>query len=244
MTSISIDTQERFAATRWSIATHVGTAEADGARNALGELSNRFRYPVYVYLRRCGHTSAAAAALTQGFLSQLTGETAPVPDGGSTAQGPYRVYLLARLRSFLAAKDRPAAMSPANDRETPDGLEDRYRREPVDAPSPEQSFQRAFALQILDRTLRRLRSEARQTGHLDMYERLEHLLAREPVSGEYEAIAAKLGSRPLVLTLALKRLRQRFRELVADELADTVASEADLASEQDVLLIELGGAQG
>jgi hypothetical protein len=35
--------------------------------------------------------------------------------------------------------------------------------------------------------------------------------------------------------VALKRLRQRFRELVGEELADTVTSSDDLAAEQQAL---------
>ncbi|HET7778261.1 MAG TPA: hypothetical protein VFL07_06880, partial [Rudaea sp.] len=87
---------------------------------------------------------------------------------------------------------------------------------------------------------RRLRSEAAQTGHLDMYEKLEPYLARDPVPGEYELMAAQLGTRVMALVLALKRLRQRFGELAAEELADTVGSADDLAAEQDALLHVLG----
>jgi hypothetical protein len=56
-------------------------------------------------------------------------------------------------------------------------------------------------------------------------------------------MARQLGSRPLALVLALKRLRQRFRELAAEELADTVGSADDLAAEQDALLAVLGETQ-
>ena len=56
-----------------------------------------------------------------------------------------------------------------------------------------------------------------------------------PASDEHEAIEQRLNSRPLALVVALKRLRQRFRELVGVELADTVTSSEDLAAEQRTL---------
>ncbi|MBS0557027.1 MAG: hypothetical protein JSR27_06385 [Proteobacteria bacterium] len=225
-----------FTATRWSI---VMLSSGDGqtnARDALHELARRYWYPIYVYLRSCGHPADAASAFARRFLRQLVGE--PVQE--QAAHAHYRSYLLAKLRAFLADKRGVPAMDDGNDPEIPTDLELRYQRDHVDAPTPEESFHRAFALQVLHRTLRRLREEARQTGHLPMYEQLEPFLAREPVSGEYEFIAQALHNRPLTVVVALKRLRQRFRELAADELADTVSSAQDLAAEQVALLDALG----
>ena len=54
--------------------------------------------------------------------------------------------------------------------------------------------------------------------------------------GDFELLASRLGRRPLALVVALKRLRQRLRELAGEELADTVCSAEDLAAEQATLL--------
>jgi len=150
-------------------------------------------------------------------------------------------YLLSRLHTFLASGSVDES-DPATELEMPSDLEARYQRDRLDQLSPEQSYQRAFALQILHRTLRRLTDEARQTGHLPMFEQLEQFLARDPAPGEYESIATRLRVRPLTLVMALKRMRQRFRELAAEELVDTVATAEDLAGEQDALLSVLSGA--
>jgi RNA polymerase sigma-70 factor (ECF subfamily) len=190
-------------------------------------------------VRRCGHAPEAAGNIARRFLQQLLRE---VDDrDAQPSQGHYRSYLLSRLHMFLAAGtvDRGDA---ATDPEMPPDLEARYQRDHLDELSPEQSYQRAFALQILHRTLRRLTDEARQTGHLPMFEQLEQFLARDPGPGEYDSIAASLRVRPLTLVMALKRMRQRFRELAAEELVDTVATAEDLAGEQDALLSVLSGA--
>jgi len=218
---------------------NAATESAD-ARDALGELAGRYWYPVYVYIRRCGHAPDAATAIARRFIAQLLNEVST--QHATAAHGHYRNYLLSRLHLFLATDPSAAdeAVAPLG---VPDDLEDRYRRDQIDLLGPEQSFQRGFALQVLDRTLRRLRSEAQQTGHLEMYEMLEAYLAREPGPGEYEQIASRLRTRPLTAVVALKRLRQRYRELAADELVDTVASAEDLAAEQDALLAALAGAK-
>ena len=86
-------------------------------------------------------------------------------------------------------------------------------------------------------------SEARQTGHLPMFQMLERFLARDPAPGDYEAIANHLRVRPLTLVMALKRMRQRFRELASQELADTVATADELANEQAALHAALRDSQ-
>lgn len=235
MTSLDNRTPDRFATTRWSVVMRHADAPPGNARDALGELARRYWYPVYVYMRRCGHAPAAAGQLAQSFLQHLLADT---PDGG-VAAGPYRGYLLTRLHAFLADDSHGTAAAAGS---TPVELETRYQQDQLGLLSPEQSFQRAFALQVLNRTLRRLRSEASQTGHGDMFDLLEPFLAREAAPGEYEFIAARLRTRPLTVVVALKRLRQRFRELAAEELVDTVSSAADLVTEQDALLAVLGSA--
>ena len=65
--------------------------------------------------------------------------------------------------------------------------------------------------------------------------------ASEPVAGQYEDISKQLNTPPLVLAIAVKRLRQRFRELAEDELMETVASPADLATEREALASLLAG---
>jgi hypothetical protein len=69
---------------------------------------------------------------------------------------------------------------------------------------------------------------------------LEPFLSRDPANADYERIAIQLRSRKVTLILGLKRLRQRLRELAAQELSDTVIGPADLANEQDALLAILG----
>lgn len=226
-----------FTRTRWSMVRQLQGERTGEARDALTELALRYWYPVYAYVRRCGHSQEIAQDITQAFLQQVA---ADLRGGRDMPPGRFRDWLLARLNGFLAGQWQQVAGGGG----LPDApplaeLEARVCNEHGAGESPEQAYRRSFALEVLSRGLKQLRAEARQTGHADMCETLEPFLTREPGPGQYDELARKLAIRPLVLVMALKRLRQRFRELVHDELADTVASADELVAEQQALTAAL-----
>lgn len=242
--TVSNHSHKHFSTTRWSVVMQLAATSSSDAHGALTELAQRYWYPVYAYVRRCGHVPAMAQDITSSFLHHLLQQ---FRNGKPlAAQGHFRRYLLMQLHSFLAGDWREAidAENAAELGAPPADLEQRYQQDNTQVTSPEQAYQRSFALEVLGRAFKRLRSEARQTGHLAMYEALEPFLGNEPPAGVYEALARQLQSRPLALVVALKRLRQRFRELVGEELADTVTSPDDLAAEQQALHAVLRHVQG
>lgn len=225
-------------ATRWSLVQRLHASQPGGAGDALAELALHYWYPVYAYVRRSGHAPEIAQDIVRSFFQYVGGM---LRSREAPPRGRFRAWLLATLNTFLAtdwrdpvADDVPA-VAPALEE-----LEQRNRIDHPDGSSPEQAYQRGFALEMLARGFARLRAEARQTGHLDMYEALEPWLTRDPGPGGYEELGRQLGMRPLVLVVALKRLRQRFRELVRDELADTVTSADEMAAEQQALFDAFG----
>lgn len=226
--------QDRFATTRWSVVMQSASTESADAPQALTELAQRYWYPVYAYVRRCGHPPAIAQDITRCFLGNLMQQFRD--ERARHPQGYFRSYLLDQLNAFLGHDWSEIVDSgSAAELVAPEDLEARNQRDNGGSASPEQAYQRSFALEVIVRALKQLRSEALQTGHLAMYQALEPHLARDPVAGEYELLAATLQTRPLALIVALKRLRQRFRELIGQELADTVTSAEELASEQAAL---------
>lgn len=226
--------------TRWSMVQRMRASSPAEARAALTQLALHYWYPVYAYVRRCGHAPEIAQDIVQGFFQQLGGWL----DGhAGPPRGRFRDWLLTSLNAFLAADWRtPAAGGDSVAGPPLAELERRNRDDHLAGCSPEQAYQRGYALEVLARGFKALQIEARQTGHLDMYEALEPYLARDPLPGQYEEIARRLKLRPLVLVLALKRLRQRFREIVRDELADASTSAADVVAEQQALFAALAGA--
>lgn len=235
MTSGPCPTHQHFANTRWSMVLQLGAGRGSNARSALIDLCLRYWYPVYAYLRRCGHAPEIAQQLAGNFLQHLFRDFRC--DAELRRQGQFRRYLLERLTEFLAADRGDATNDQAIAELTmpPPDLEQRNLRDNDATQSSEQVYQRSFALEVLSRAFANLRQEARENGHLEMYETLEPYLAIEPAATEYEELTQRLGMRPLALTVALKRLRQRWRELIDRELADTVVSAEELVAERSAL---------
>lgn len=227
-----------FGATQVSLIAAIvsGTVDPVGAR---AELARRYGLPVYVYLRRCGHAPSHAASHLAGFLSALANRGSL--SGADPAQGRFRNFLLAELHHYLNRADALVDDTPTGLELDAARLEARTNSELVRALSPEQAFQCGFALELLDRALQRLRQEATQAGRAAMFDALEPFLAQEPRAGELDALAPRLGTRGLVLVLALNRLRQRLAELGDDEIAQIVPAGEAVAAERDALLGALRG---
>jgi len=234
MISQASQSYDRFATTRWSMVMQLGDADSTGARDALGDLVQRYWYPVYSFVRCRGQPPALAENITRTLLQRLVAES--TTSHQSIASRQYRNYLLDRVRTYLDGGWRNGGDLPTPGFTPPTDLEKRFQRDHRDSSSPEQAFQRSFALAVVQRTLRRMRDEAAQSGRTDMCRALEPYLARDPAPADYQRIAAQLGAHKVTLILALKRLRQRLRELGAQELADTVSSADDLAAEQEAML--------
>jgi RNA polymerase sigma-70 factor (ECF subfamily) len=237
MVSHASQSFDRFATTRWSMVLQLGDHDVAEARGALGDLVQRYWYPVYAYVRCRGQPARAAEEITRGVLQQL------IDDGGRAAAAStprqYRSFLLERVRAIADALPTTAAADGSTLVAPPD-LEQRFQTDHRAGATAEDTFQRSYALVVLRRALTRLRSEAAQGGRADMCRALEAFLSRDPTATDYERIAAQLQVRKITLILALKRLRQRLRELAAQELGDTVSSADDLGAEQEALLAVLG----
>jgi RNA polymerase sigma-70 factor (ECF subfamily) len=231
MMSQASQSHDRFATTRWSVVMHLGGADARGVADALGDLARRYWYPVYAFVRRSGRAPEQAEAVTRTILQRLVGEAGSAVSPIASRQ--YRAYLYERVVALL---DGAAATTQAGDFPAPADLERRYLRDHPQALSPEQVYQRSFAFEVLRRTLARLRREAADSGRADLCRALEPYLTRDPEAATVDHLATQLGMRKVTLIIGLKRLRERLRELAAQELADTVSSAEDLAAEQRSLL--------
>jgi len=231
-----------FGRTRWSVVAAVRTGGEADAQRSLAELCRRYWVPVYTYVRRCGHAPAVAAELVQAFLSHVVHE---LRAGNAEADAGFRGFLQRRLEGFLASDwARLEAAPPLAELAPPWPLEqiESRLREQAPALSPPQAFQRAFALEVLAQGLERLQAEAEAGGRGAMFAAVRPWLAREPAPGEYAALAATLRTSPLATVVAVKRLRQRYQELIDDQLAQTVGGRAAFDAERSALLALLADA--
>jgi RNA polymerase sigma factor (sigma-70 family) len=229
-----------FAATRWTLvlAARRGSL-SPAAAEALAELCRIYWYPLYAYVRRRGYDTHEAEDLTQEFFVQLLAKNylADV----DRRKGKFRAFLLASLKHFLANEwDRTQAKKRGGGLNIVplDALraEDRYRLEPAHELTPERLFERQWALAVLEQVLTRLQAEFAAQGKQALFDRLKPLLTADRGSIRYAEMAAELGMREGALRVAVHRLRRRYRQLLQDEISQTVAMPEDIDEEIRYLL--------
>ncbi len=223
-----------FAATRWTmVLSAAGQGSGTGFR-ALGELCQCYWRPLYTYLRWRGIDAQEAEDLTQEFFARLlqgNGLATVDPD-----KGKFRSFLLASLKHFLAnecdwarALKRGGGVPPIH----LDALDAEKRRqlEPSDDLSPDKAFDRQWALTVLDQALSRLRAEFSSAGKEVLFEELKGYLTGDGKADSHAAAAERCGLSEGAVKVAVHRLRRRYRELLRDEIAQTVSTAVEVDEE-------------
>jgi len=213
-----------------------GSAEA---RAALATLCESYWFPLYAFVRREGCSADDAQDLIQAFFVRLLEKNyLAVAD---RARGRFRSFLLAALKHFLAnERKRGRAQKRGGGRAAISldfpAAENRYRLEPADELTPERLYEKRWALALLDRVLQRLRDELAGAGKLARFDHLKQFLTGEPETESYRQIAGELAMSEGAVKVAVHRLRRRYRELLEDEIAQTVAGPEEVEEERRALL--------
>ncbi len=211
-----------------------GRSDSTHARSALETLCRTYWQPIYAFVRRQGHSPHDAQDLTQEFFARLL-ENQSLADVDRT-KGRFRSFLLASLKHFLAnERDKVHAQKrgggqvlipiDAQSAETTCGVD------PADRTTADKIFDRRWALAVLDHALQRLREEHIRAGKETLFEQLKVTLTEASRSVRYTEIAARLDMSEGAVKVAVHRLRQRYRELVRAEIADTVATASEVEEE-------------
>ena len=114
-----------------------------------------------------------------------------------------------------------------------------YLREPSHEETPERLFERRWALTLLDRVLDRLEREVDGENKGPLFERLKPTLMGESDAASYAQLGTELGITPGAVKVAVHRLRKRFRALLQDEIARTLADPGDFQHEINELFLAL-----
>jgi RNA polymerase sigma-70 factor (ECF subfamily) len=217
-----------FAATRWTLVL-AAAGEKSGAhrRRALEELAQVYWFPLYAYIRRQGHQAPQAEDLTQDFFTRLLEKKSLA--AADPEKGKFRSFLLASLKNFLTNEwDKSVALKRGGGRPLValDALdaEARYALEPADDLTPDRLFERRWALAVLDQVLARLRQEYVDRDSVALFEALKGCLAGATDGPSHGDVARRLGMTEGAVKVAAHRLRRRYRQLLRDEIAQTVAS--------------------
>jgi len=226
---------ESFAATRWTLV--VAAAQKDDAApamRALTELCRSYWPPLYAYVRRQGYDQHTAEDFTQEFFSRLLAKNYLAD--ADRSKGKFRSFLLASLKHFLSNERERAHAQKRGGGEIAVSLdalspEVRDRLEPVDNLSPEKAFDRQWAFTVLEQALKRLRIEFTAGGRENIFESLKQFLTGDMRPESYAGAGAKCGMSEGALKVAVHRMRRRYRDLLREEVAQTVATPEEIDAE-------------
>ena len=228
-----------FATTHWSVVLAAGHPDSLQATDALEKLCRTYWYPLYVFLRRQGHSAEDAQDLVQGFfLHLLRGDILQTAEPG---RGRFRSFLLGTLKHFLSdEKDKAEAQKRGGGQQFISwdlaGAESRFRQEPADESSPDRLFERRWAMTLLEQALDHLRAECASDARSELFEQLQGFVTGEKGPVSYAEAAASLGLSLSAVKSAIFRLRRRYHELVRDEVGHTVAEPAEVEEELRYML--------
>lgn len=232
-------TGARFEATEWTVVLGAAAVSGDAARAAMERLCRIYWPAVYAFIRRQGLAPHDAQDLAQDFFARIVEKQSL--QQVDREKGRFRSFLVASLRNFLAnARDHAHAAKRGGGANVVSIEAEQAERGYFDVAdsrdaTPEQSFDRQWALTVLDRAMKRLEQEQAAAGKASQFARLREFLSNAADEG-YDRVAVELGLKPGTVSVTVYRLRQRYRDLVRAEVAQTVAAGDDVDAELGYLL--------
>ena len=222
-----------FTTTHWSMVL-AAQGRSPAAADALEKLCRTYWRPIYGFVRREGIRPEDAKDLTQGFFALLL-ERRDL-NAVRKEKGRLRSYLLTALKHFLTNERNRAMAIKRGQGQRLIPLEDLHERERVgfqaiDPLTADQIYERRWALSVLDQVLERLGEEYRAAGNIQLFDRLQKSLTDEPDRPSPAEIAREFRMTESAVRQASYRMRQRYRQLLREEIANTVMVPADIEDE-------------
>lgn len=210
------------------------------AKAALGELCEAYYAPVFAFIRRNAPDEDSARDLTQEFFARFMAHGGI--DNVNPQRGRFRSFLLGAVKHFLAdmrdhdrrlkrGAGQPNESLDAN-AETSSGLE----APDTKASSPDREFDRKWALTLLGRALAAMALEYKEAGKSAQFEALKPWLTGDGETISQAEAARQLEMNEGAVKVAIHRLRRRLREMIKNEISQTVKERADIDSEMHDLL--------
>lgn len=224
----------QFATTHWSVIASAGQEASPQSDAALAKLCEAYWYPLYVYVRRQGNGPEDAEDLTQQFFSRLLDKNYLAK--ADRERGKFRTFLLGSMKNFLINEWKRAGRIKRGGGHSfvsfeLDEAEHRYAAEPVSEANAENSYERQWAVALVEQVFANLRCEYTAFEKEALLDELKGFIWGPENSGSYAEIGRKLNMTEGTVKVAVHRLRQRFRKLLRAEVAHTVSTEEEIDGE-------------
>src|ERR1041385_1894088 len=235
---------EWFATTHWSVVLEARDGDSTSSFAALERLCLAYWRPVYGYIRRDGHGPSDAQDLTQEFLSRLVHKE--WLNRLHDQRGKFRSFLLTFLKHFFSDQRQRANRQKRGGGRSFVSLdayneEERAARGPAHELTAYQIYERRWARTVLMQAVDRLRDEYTARGKAAVFEQIKDLQPGEAGERNYAEIGAALGVSEQAIKNAVHAFRRRHREILRDEIAQTVSDAKEIDEEIRHLMRLFGG---
>lgn len=235
----SLSSPQQFRTTRWSVVLSALDSDTTDSRVAMEHLCRLYWYPVFHFIRRSGYAQHDAQDLTQSFFARFVEKN--WLERADPSRGRFRSFLLMILKRFLAGewKKNHAIKREGNlhwlslNMET---AETRYAQEPADTTTPEQSFEKQWALTLLETVMQSLQGQYAQDDKTELFEHIKPCLMGSRESQPYATLATQLGMSESAVKVSVHRLRKQYRECLRGEIAQTVSTPSEVDEEMKHLI--------
>jgi RNA polymerase sigma-70 factor (ECF subfamily) len=236
----SLDSRVAFVTTDWTVVLSAQCISPK-AREALEKICRSYWRPLYAFVRREGYSREEAQDSTQAFFARFL-ERRDL-DAVRREKGRLRSYFLASLKNFLANERERVMTIKRGEGRRLIPLDELTLEADADLSaanhlSADRIFDRRWALTVLEQVFARLEAEYVATGKAQLFERFKNVLAdadRQPQS----EIAREFAMNENAVKQAFHRFRQRYREILREEIARTVATPGDVEGELRYLIAVL-----
>lgn len=221
-----------------------GRRHTPDSDRALEQLCRTYWFPLYAYVRRRVQSKEDAEDLTQAFFARLL-EKNPM-EGLNQERGRFRAFLLASLKHFLINEWKRGARLKRGggvpelslDWETADT---KFQVAATKEPGPDETYDREWAVALLAKVIERLQAECVADGRGDQFTQLKVFLTAGKGAVPHAKVAQSLNMESGAVRVAVHRLRKRYRQLLRDEIAHTLADPAQVEEEMRALFGAFGG---
>ena len=242
--SASLQAAGWFPDTQWSIVMAAKRGDCPDARKALEQLCRDYWYPLYTYARWRGLTPHDAEDRTQDLFSSLI--ELDSLQSVAREKGRLRAFFLGAMKNVIAKEHRRQSAEKRGPRMVIASIdqvlgEKRLAAEPWHNQSPDVLFDQSWAYAVLDNAMRSLEAQYARIGRAELFLEIRPFLAGRNGDSTYTEVAAKLDVSETALRGAICQMRNRYRELIEEEIAQTLTSRTETKVELEYLQRVLAG---
>ena len=224
----------KFQTTHWSVIVAAGQGSPSQAKSALTSLCEIYWFPLYAYALRQVQNTHEAQDLTQSFFAELLDKNyvgKATPD-----RGKFRAFLLTAFKNFLSKQwEKQKALKRGGGRVAIsldfEFADSRLSIEPADGLTPEQCYDQQWTIALLEQILQQLQIEFERSGKAEQFAELKAFIIGDHSGITYAQVSEKLGMTEAAAKKSASRMRQRYRELLRDAIAQTVNGPGEIDDE-------------